>query len=559
MKKTEKDFFWTFLSVFLPGLIIGAILFTATYGTKILDVTYDGWIDKVKDPDIHQHYLGWCHFRISPWSFPPGLMDSLSYPHKISILWTDSIPLFAMLFKCFRSLLPETFQYFGLYGLLSFCLTGGTAALLVHRLTRSRAAAFISVPFIAESFPMLQRMFYHTSLTAHYLIILPLLFWLYDGYKWPVWKKCLIWGSYFFLSVLLHPYLWAMGAVISVFSFLEEIIKTRDIRPAAVTGLVSAALTFSALFLAGAFYGNVGASYKPGGFECNLNAFFNPLDYSRFFGSLPLNNPNQYEGFAYLGLGGVLLLFSSAITALGISIMGAKNSRLRDNLRLILFIIMWLFFFFISVIPDISLNGSLLLRVKLPGVLETAAGIFRSGGRFIWPPLILLYSSGFCLLFRYAKTQRSRITVTAFALLFLCLQILDMSGTLSEKHTHFTKDVKGWHSDLESEALEPLLGDYKHIVLVTSDQILTERTAYFAMRNGLTLNRFYFARNIDEKTETTLRAYKDACIRGDIPEDVIFIFDEDSLREWKSCTGLHFYDLTGTIIGIAGELQLPEL
>ena len=93
-------------TIFLLGFITGAFLFILTYGVSVLDVTNDGWIFRVSDVDIHQHYIGWCHFRVSPWTFPLGLMDSLSYPYSMSILWTDSIPLLAIVFKVFRDFLP---------------------------------------------------------------------------------------------------------------------------------------------------------------------------------------------------------------------------------------------------------------------------------------------------------------------------------------------------------------------------------------------------------------------------------------------------------------------
>ena len=304
-KKARKKYYEGEGFVFFVGLLIGALLFLLTYGYRVLDFTYEAWIFRIKDVDIHQHYIGWCHFRRSPWTFPLGLMDSLSYPYKMSVLWTDSIPLFAIFFKCFRDFLPETFQYFGLYGLLSFTLTAGAAALLIKKITGNTAAALLSVPFFCESFPMLQRMFYHTSLTAHYLLIIPILFKLYGCQEWTVKKKCISWGLYFFFTVMMHPYLWAMGAVVAAFIFTEEAFHTRDIRPMAAVGAVSGILTFLALYIMGAFYGRVEAAYDLGGFEANLNTFINPLGMGSILPSLPLQNVNQSEGISYLAMVGL--------------------------------------------------------------------------------------------------------------------------------------------------------------------------------------------------------------------------------------------------------------
>ena len=42
------------------------------------------------------------------------------------------------------------------------------------------------------------------------------------------------------------------------------------------------------------------------------------------------------------------------------------------------------------------------------------------------------------------------------------------------------------------------------------------------------------------------------------PEDTIFVFDEETMEEWRD-SGLHFYDLTGTIVGIPGEIEWEEI
>ncbi|MBO5551261.1 MAG: hypothetical protein J5966_04820, partial [Lachnospiraceae bacterium] len=178
--------------IFLYGLFAGALMFIAVYGFKVINPMYDAWIFATSDPDIKQHYLGWCHFRTSPWSFPIGLIDSLSYPFPQSCLWTDSIPLFAIFFKLFRGILPEIFQYLGLYGLISMALMGGFSALLVERVTRGtsgeRILPFLGVfPFILSA-PVLQRMFYHTSLSAHFFIIIALLIMLDNPHEYPVRK-----------------------------------------------------------------------------------------------------------------------------------------------------------------------------------------------------------------------------------------------------------------------------------------------------------------------------------------------------------------------------------
>ena len=295
-------------AVFLFSFILGAVLFIAIYGIKVLDVCYDNWIFDIKDPDIKQHYIGWCHFRTSDWAFPLGLMDSLSWPFSISVLYTDSIPLFAIIFKLFRRFLPETFQYLGLFGMLSMAFTGGLAGLILYKLIRSPYASIAGSAFFSVVPHILQRMFFHTTLTAQWLILLPLLIWFSDSWKWKLSKKLIIWAAASFAGISIHPYLWMIFFVIWFFSELEALFRTRNLLTSFLTGTVIVFSAFIGLYIEGGFYGNVSTVYSAGGFESNLNSLFNPMGYGLILPDLNLADDYQYEGFGYLGFGIIFML-----------------------------------------------------------------------------------------------------------------------------------------------------------------------------------------------------------------------------------------------------------
>ena len=84
--------------LFVICAVIGAVCFIGIYGTNVLDFTNVGWLFD-NDHDLRQHYIAWCRFRSDPWDFPIGLISSLSYPNSMSVIYTDSIPIFAVLFK----------------------------------------------------------------------------------------------------------------------------------------------------------------------------------------------------------------------------------------------------------------------------------------------------------------------------------------------------------------------------------------------------------------------------------------------------------------------------
>ncbi len=113
------------------GGLIGAVIFIICYGFAVLDVTNDGWL--LKGGDLMQHYVGWKAYRQSPWQFPIGMTEGLIYPDETCVIYTDSIPLFAIFFKLLSPLLPETFQYFGLWGIMSFILMGGISAVILRK------------------------------------------------------------------------------------------------------------------------------------------------------------------------------------------------------------------------------------------------------------------------------------------------------------------------------------------------------------------------------------------------------------------------------------------
>ena len=117
--------------LFISGALLGLIFFLAIYGISPVIFTEDSFIiNGYIEKDISQHYSGWMLYRNSPWRFPVGLGENIAYPYGNVVSFTDSIPMFAIFFKLFRAILPETFQYFGLFVMLCFMLQGAFAALL---------------------------------------------------------------------------------------------------------------------------------------------------------------------------------------------------------------------------------------------------------------------------------------------------------------------------------------------------------------------------------------------------------------------------------------------
>ena len=152
--------------------VLGAIVFLIIYGNVPLITTFDLWIrDSFVEHDVIGHYAGWLFFRNSPWSFPLGLSTNMGYPAGGIISFTDSIPIIAILFKILSPILPETFQYFGIYVLICFVLQGVYSAKLIKLFTEKKLVIILGTILFCYSPVMIERAFRHTALASHFLII----------------------------------------------------------------------------------------------------------------------------------------------------------------------------------------------------------------------------------------------------------------------------------------------------------------------------------------------------------------------------------------------------
>jgi len=134
------------------SLIVGALIFIYIYGTQVINpFNVDCIYSLISDVPMYQS--SWLMFRDAPWSFPIGIYDGLSYPDKVSILWSDCIYNFAIFFKLLSPVLPEDFQYFGIFGLTNYMLQSFFGMLIVRKFCSKdifgNLTAFLAVAFVA--------------------------------------------------------------------------------------------------------------------------------------------------------------------------------------------------------------------------------------------------------------------------------------------------------------------------------------------------------------------------------------------------------------------------
>lgn len=549
MEKTVKK-----ININIVAALLGGIAFVLIYGVKILNPLYTDWLLTGGDPS--QHYLGWEFFRRSDWYFPLGLTDQLAYPLKTSVIYTDSIPIFAVFFKLFRSILPRQFQYFGIWGLLCFVLQGYYAAKILGERSSSKTVILAGSVFFIVSPIMIFRMYYHTALAAHWLILLAIYFYSKHEKEYrDIFRPVMQWGILGILIGSIHLYFVPMCGAILLGYILCSIWKERKIRIRFIYPSISFSVgLFLTVYLLGGFSSGADTGTNNLGlFSFNLNAFLNPMSYSTLLKNTSLWNwpfytQGQYEGFSYLGMGIILLC------ACGIVLM-IKNifRRRKPSVYQVMTVLMSIGLIVLAVSPTITWNDKLLLQLPYSSTIYKYWGIFGSCGRMAWPVVYFLMIFG---IISISNMTWKRKEITSVILILACLvQVVDLSGQLYKRHANYSEKVV-YKSPLEGTVWDDIIssGEYKHVVWVTHnvDHNDVIQVAVYAMKNDMTMGNFYFARGIDNRDiiEEQLQNTSEDCVYVFLKSDDTFEYEDYE----NYADVLHFYPCGDYMIGTVKSL-----
>ena len=542
------------ININIVTALLGGIAFALIYGIKILNPLYTDWLLTGGDPS--QHYLGWEFFRRSDWYFPFGLTDQLAYPLKTSVIYTDSIPIFAVFFKLFRSILPRQFQYFGIWGLLCFVLQGYYAAKILGERSSSKTVILVGSVFFIVSPIMVFRMYYHTALAAHWLILLAIYFYSKHEKEYrDIFKPVMQWGILGILIGSIHLYFVPMCGAILLGYILCSIWKERKVRIRFFyPGISFSVGLFLTIYLLGGFSSGADTGTNNLGlFSFNLNAFLNPMSYSTLLKNTSLWNwpfytQGQYEGFSYLGMGIILLC------ACGIVLM-VKNifRRRKPSVYQVMTVLMSIGLIVLAASPTITWNDKLLLQLPYSSTIYKYWGIFGSCGRMAWPVVYFLMIFGITSI---GNMKWKRKEISCVVLILACLvQVVDLSGQLYKRHENYSGKVV-YQSPLAGTVWDDIIssGEYKHVVWVTHnvdhDDVI--QVAVYAMKNDMTMGNFYFARGIDKRDiiEEQLQNTSEDCVYVFLKSDDTFEYEVYENYE----DVLHFYPCGDYMIGTVKSL-----
>jgi hypothetical protein len=457
--------------------------------------------------DMQQHYYGWVAYRQSSWNFPFGQTDLLTYPNSRSIFYTDSIPILAVFFKLLSPILPDTFQYLGIFGFFSLVLQSAFGTVIFKKL---RCNTFVSIAGggLLTIMPIIfLRMYHHTSLSAQWIILAAVYLWISENSIKNKKLLHLLWAVLAFIATGTHIYFAAMVfAVIFARTLHYQIVKF-SIKSIILNFTFPVISVLSALYIFGAFVGELSPVEGIDGLEIfvtNINGFYNPYRFSRFFKELPTASGSS-EGLAYLGLG-VLSIMVLLIAILVYKVIvnkffrrnvekPSKNSPkvkfsilrwIKNNPFKFSIIVLILLSFVISLGTNPSFNEHKLFTLHLPNIILELWSIFRATGRFVWIAVYLVTISVIVLLSRNVK---NKYILNIAVILALGVQYADVNPFIGDN----LKENLPYSSRLSNSFWKELEG-YNHINTLgfKMEEYLVFSEIF--LKQGISFNNYYLAR-----------------------------------------------------------------
>jgi hypothetical protein len=511
----------------IVSAVFGALMFGWIAGFSILDPQEIGW---VFHGDWQWHFLGWHFFRHEPWHLPPGTLTNYLEPIGTAIGYTDSIPLVALLLKPFAPLLPNPFQYLGLWLLLCFALQGFFGSVLVGAWTDNPllrtlgGCLFVLVPTLLARLA-------HPALCAHWLLL------------WALWlalrTPSLAGGAGLrqhvavsLLSGLVHPYLAVMVAAVLLALWAKRALAGGWIAAADGGGHFFAAIacvvvgwwTSGLLTIAGR---DDLSTIGLGKFSSNLLGIVNPGQLSPFLPALPWFSPEQKsEGFHYLGAGLLLLCGLAAIHAIRVT--------RRVPLASLPLAIVLLGLATFSLSPRVTFGDRVLIDM-IPYIGD--ASVFRATARFFWPMTYAIVAAAIGSL-AAVLTNRAAGAVLVGTLL---LQVSDLAGWYVSLHRGF-RDAEFLNaktprvSAVWNEVLQP----FEHMRLYLPNfcegpaPLSLPDAAYLAGLHGLGLNDGFAARTPAAKLTAECARLRQELADGAVDDATVYLVAPALVGEFQT-------------------------
>jgi hypothetical protein len=469
------------ISAYAGGSLLGVVGFFWIYSSTYLT----GEVPFFSPPsaDVAQSLVGANYFLADYWHWLPLKVPNLESPEGLSIVYTDSIPLLALIVRLVMGQGIAPLNYFGFWILFCFALQGAGAVYLLRSFGERRFVVLLlgsvllllMVPFLAR------QGFGHLALCGHFLLLFALglaVRVVRDGVWLP---RAATFAALTAAAALVHPYLAAMVGGCCAIAALS-IWVDRGRFWAAISGLIAAAGIMAVVALAAGFTDAASTRGGFGTYSLNLLGPFWPQQSGLFGANLPILDATrgQYEGYAYLGAGILLLV------ALSLAMLVARRREFWPRLQAGRVLILGMAVTYLFAASSVGYAGYVKLYdfSPAPSVFE----LFRASARFAWLPLYLGTAAAIITVAR----SLSRVAVLGILALAVAVQALDLAPLRLSVANHVTKP-KEWLID--RPAWDMLLASHTNLRILPNywcgmrsfEQPFLEIT-YLASRHNIPVN-----------------------------------------------------------------------
>jgi hypothetical protein len=524
---------WSNTRLICLGALMGSL-----FGFSLLDIDFILGISQYwSEPygDSATNVIGLSYFVQDEWRLPIFNVPNLGFPEGANIIFTDSVPLTALLAKIWFQFTGQIFNIMGFWLFFCFVLSGVSMALVMIRLEQKNPIIVGLAIVFAVCAPILLTRLGHAGLMGHFLILFS-----FAGYLQIINSKgqqpsiapmiivaicALLVQAYFFPIVMSF-----LGAALT-----QRVFNRQNTLLFAISRFgLGSAVCIIAMIAAGFINLEGGATLKAWGYghySMNLLSLFLPLrahlpdvlsTHITWNGSgLTWDaTGGQYEGYAYLGAGVLSMLILSWITA-------RKKIMLTMRQHIVLTCVL-IGFFLYAISNKVYLGDILILDITLPEWMGILTGSVRTGGRMFWPFYYVIVPTLIVLIINHYGFRLGSIILAGLVI----FQVWD-TGPLRKSLTALSTGVAARY--LDAPLWASLVDQHQFVMQFPSHQCggwapnWPESNAgmellLFTAKKNIPVNSAYLARHVKDCNAEATTAKETQIEEGGL---YIFLNDED--------------------------------
>jgi len=506
-------------------LLLGLGFFILVVGFGILNPRNVSWL--LADFDMTLEYLGWAFYRYSPWTFPIGMNPNFGLDISSSIIFSNSLPIFAPIFKVFNPLLGEPFQFWGIWILLCFLLQTWIAWKLIGLMTSNNLLRFFASGLLAFSPSMLFQIGFHNSTVGHFPILAALYLIFRPQQTYRLWW----WTLLLPCTLLIHPYTFAMILALWIADLLDRLFIQHEmsIKQVAKEILLVLSTTILLAWQMGYFMSVSPGETGFGTYRMNLLALFDSSGFDSqnwsYLFSLPqVRAKNNYEGFSYLGLGMILILL------LALPVAAKHLGQIKQLARRFIFVLLCLLALTVFALSNQIAVGSWSFTVPISPTLFSIASILRASGRMFWP---VIYFISLASIYYLIKGYSKNLAISILGI-GLVIQVADTSnGWLPIRHK-INHPLTQLESPLADPFWESAAKHYKKVVRVPvwNEQAVWEKFAGYAAQYHLGTNSVFMGRVDKNKIDASNAKLQAEILSGKFDDDTLYVVEDNEVPKF---------------------------